>query len=238
MKKLVLMIAVLLLALAQTALAEIKVSGDAYVGVFDKYLWRGYNFSENSAVAQGGMDLSANGLTVSYWTNGQFKDDNGLQGGDAYETDITLDYSMDLGELVSLSAGNIYYTLDGLNDTNELYLGVTLNTLLSPTLKAYYDWDEIKDSRFYTLSIGHSLELGKITLNAGALASYMEGTDNLGVIETNVPWNAELSLSADVAVTDQITVTPSFLYSSPLSDDAQATIDTEMVSGLTVSLSF
>lgn len=228
----------LVLGSVSTAFAEIKVEGDAYVGVFDKYLWRGFNLSENSPVAQGGIDLTTGNFTLSYWTTGQFQDDAGNQGGDANETDIILDYALELGELVTVNLGNIYYTMDGFNDTNEVYVAITLNTLLEPKLTAYYDWDENKDSRFYTVEVGHAFELGKVTLNAGALASYMEGTDSLQTIETNVPWNAELSLSADVEVTDQISITPSFVYTSPLSDDARLVTDTEMAGGLTVTLNF
>lgn len=233
MKKLAVLIAVgVLLAGASSALAEIKVSGDAYVGVFDKYLWRGIDFSGSTPVAQGGMDLTSGNLTVSYWTNVQLKTDEGYEGGDANETDITVNYALPVGELLTLNGGNIYYTFDGANDTNELYLSATLNTLLAPTLKGYYDWDEFKDARFYTLSIGHSVELGKVTLTGGALASYSDGDG------AHEPWNAELSAKADIALTDQIKVTPSFLYSAPLSNDAQAAIDTEMAGGLTVTLAF
>lgn len=228
----------LVLGSVSSAYAEIKVEGDVYAGVFDKYLWRGYNLSENSPVAQGGIDLTASNFTLSYWTTGQFQDDAGNQGGDANETDITLDYTLDLSDLVTVNLGNCYYTVDGANDTNEIYAAVTLNTLLEPKLTIYHDWDENKDSRFYTLEVAHSMELGMVTINAGALASYMEGLDSLQTRDTNAPWNTELSLSADVAVTDQISITPSFVYSSPLSDDARFVIDTEMAGGVTVSLNF
>lgn len=233
----------LLLGSASVAFAEIKVDGDAYVGVFDKYLWRGYDLSGSTPVAQGGIDLSAHNLTLSYWTNVQLKDDHDDKdptviygSGEANETDITIDYSLDLGEQLTLNVGNIYYTMDGtmggIEDTNELYLSATLNTLLEPKLTTYYDWDENKDARFYTLELAHAIELGKVTLNAGALASYADNDDS------HEPWNAELSLSADLAVTEQISITPSFLYSAPLGNDAQEAIDTEMVAGLTVSHSF
>ena len=122
-------------ALVPAASAAIEVEGDAYVGFFDKYLWRGYDLSGGQAVVQGGVDLSAKGVTLSYWSNFQTKDDNGagLEGGEVTETDITLDYSVDLNDMVSLSVGNIFYNLDGLRDTNELYLGIGLNTILSPS---------------------------------------------------------------------------------------------------------
>lgn len=233
MKKAAVLIAFgILLAGATSALAEIKVTGDAYVGVFDKYLWRGIDFSGSTPVVQGGMDLSAHNLTLSYWTNAQLKTDEGYEGGDANETDITLNYALPVGELLTFNVGNIYYTFDGAPDTNELYLAATLNTILAPTLKGYYDWDEFKDARFYTLNIGHSLELGKVTLTGGALASYSDGDG------AHEPWNAELSAKADIPLTDQIKVTPSFLYSTALGDDARLALDDEMASGLTVTLVF
>ena len=237
----------LVLGSVSVAFAEIKVEGDVYAGVFDKYLWRGYDLSGSTPVAQGGIDLTAHNFTLSYWGNVQLKDDTangnwgetGYQGGDLSEAEIGIDYAIPLGELVTLNIGNLYYPTDGENDTNELYLSGTLNTILEPKLTVYHDWDENKDARFYTLEIGHSIELGQVTLNAGALGSYAEGADYWdGAIETNEPWNAELSLSADIAVTDQISITPSFVYSSPLSDDARKIIDTEMASGLTVTLNF
>jgi hypothetical protein len=78
-----------------------------------------------------------------------------------------------------------------------------------------------------------------VTLNASALASYAEGADYWdGELETNELWNTELNFSADVAVTEQFTVTPSFLYTAPIGDDARYRTDTEMVAGLTVSHSF
>lgn len=235
MKRILLLTATVVLALATAASAEIKVTGDAYIGVFDKYLWRGGDYSGSTPVVQGGMDLSANNVTLSYWTNAQLKGDEGYVGGDANETDITLNYALPVGDLLTLNVGNIYYTFEGGHDTNELYLAATLNTILAPTLKGYYDWDENKDALFYTLSIGHSLALGKVTLTGGALASYSGG--NGGAHE---PWNAELSAKADIALTDQIKVTPSFIYSEPLSEDARALdgISTEMASGLTVTMTF
>ena len=69
--------AVLLAAatLVPAASAAIEVEGDAYVGYYDKYLWRGFDLSGGTPVVQGGVDLSAKGFTLSYWTNIQTKDD-------------------------------------------------------------------------------------------------------------------------------------------------------------------
>nr|NIQ97856.1 hypothetical protein [Desulfuromonadales bacterium] len=52
--------------------------------------------------------------------------------------------------------------------------------------------------------------------------------------------NAELSLGVDYAVTDQISISPSVLYSLVLSDDAEdiAGIDDEFTGGVAVALTF
>ena len=55
------------------------------------------------------------------------------------ENDLTIDYLRDITDLVSISAGNIYYMLDGLDVTNEFYLTVSLSTILEPSLTICYD---------------------------------------------------------------------------------------------------
>jgi hypothetical protein len=244
MKKLNAILAALILAgtvLATPALAAIEVGGSAYVGFFDKYLWRGYDLSGSEAVTQGGVNLSTNGFTLSYWTNIQASSDEGagLTAGEASETDITLDYTY-ANDNFSVSVGNIYYMLDEpYNNTNELYLGLTAKTLLSPTVKVYYDWDEAEENGlFYTASVSHSFApADKVSLVVGALVSYNDKSDYS--VGNYSDWhNYELSTSLTYAVTDQISVTPSFVYSSGISDEAKAAIDSETVGGLTVTMTF
>jgi uncharacterized protein (TIGR02001 family) len=244
MKKLfvVLLVAVMVSAVSATAaLAAVEVEGDAYVGFFDKYLWRGFDLSGSVGVVQGGMDLSHKGFSLGYWTNIQADDDKaeGFKSGEATETDIVLDYSFDLGEKVSVSVGNIFYSLEGLNDTNEAYVGVTLNTLLEPTLTAYYDWDECKeDGLFLTASVGHSFDITDgLSLSLGALASFNQESDY--AVGDYSDWhNYELSVGVDYAINDNLTVSPSFMYSAPISTEAKWAIDSETVGGVTVTFAF
>ncbi len=226
---------------AATAMAAVEVEGDAYVGFYDKYLWRGFDLSGSEGVVQGGVDISHKGFTVSYWTNMQASDDKaeGFKSGEATETDITLDYSFDLNDTVSVSVGNIYYNLDGLNDTNEAYVSVGLNTLLSPALTVYYDWDEAElDGLFATASVGHTIEVGeKVGINLGALVSYNQASE-YAVGEYREFHNYELSLGLDYAVTDNITISPSYMLSSGLSAQAKEAIDTETLAGISVTFAF
>jgi uncharacterized protein (TIGR02001 family) len=244
MKKVCIALVAVLLAfgtLVPAALAAIEVEGDAYIGFYDKYLWRGFDLSGSEGVVQGGVDLSTKGFTLSYWTNYQASDDKdgGFKGGEANETDITLDYTASLNDSVSVSVGNIFYHLDGLDDTNELYFGAALNLLLSPSLTVYYDYDEAEsDGLFFNASIGHTIALGEnLGVNLGAGVNYNQASDF--AIGAYRDWhNYELSLSADYALTDQLSVTPSFLVSSPISDEAKKAIDTETVGGVALTLTF
>jgi uncharacterized protein (TIGR02001 family) len=249
MKKLPVILACLVLAatvIATPALAAIEVSGDAYVGYFSKYVWRGFDLSGGLPVVQGGVDLSAAGFTLSYWTNIQTRSDDvdndgvlDFEGGEGTETDLILNYAIPVGEIATINVGNIYYMLDGFDDTNEIYAGATFNTLLSPTVKIFYDWDKADErGLFYTASVSHSLPVGEmITLGASALVGYND--ENYSVSEDWSDWhNYELSAKADIKVTDQLTITPSILYSSPISDDAKDTIDSQLVGGVNMLFAF
>jgi uncharacterized protein (TIGR02001 family) len=244
MKKLNVILAAMVLAAtvaATPALAAIEVEGGAYIGYFDKYLWRGFDLSGGLPVVQGGVDLSAKGFTLSYWTNIQTKTDKGegLTGGDATETDITLDYTFSPTEILSVSVGTIWYALDGAEDTKEAYLGLALDVPLAPEFKVYYDYDQSKENGlYYTLGVSHSFELAeKLSLDLGALVGYND--ENYSVSEDYSDWhNYELSASATYALTEQLSITPSILYSSPISDEAKHAIDSEFLGGITVSFSF
>jgi len=223
MKKIVVMMAaVLMTAVASVAMAEVKVSGDVYVSPASKYVWRGFDLSDGRGVVQGGVDVTYKDFTVSYWSNEQMVSGPNLNAGEVTETDITLNYAYKPVELLTLNVGNIYYNLDGVRDTNELYLKATLNTLLSPTLAVYCDWQQAKDTGlFYTLSVGHSLELMKnLGLNLGALASYNMKSD-YSVGKYNNLHNYELTASADYSVTDNIKISPYYLYSNAFNSTAR-----------------
>lgn len=246
MKKMVsagIVLALVMVAFCTSASAAIEVEGDAYVGYYDKYLWRGFDLSGGTPVVQAGVDLSAKGFTLSYWTNIQTKDDvvlgNDVDGGNATETDIILDYTFSPIEMLSVSLGTIWYALDGADDTKEAYVGLALDTILEPSLTVYYDYDACEENGlFYTASIGHSIGINdQLSVSLGALVSYNEESDY--AVGAYSDWhNYELSASVDYALTEQISVTPSFLFSEGISDDARDAIDSEMLAGVAVTMTF
>ncbi len=240
MKKLAVALVVLLALSVAGPAAALEVSGDAYAGVFSQYLWRGIDFSGNQPVMQGGMDLSAKGVTISYWSNFQMIGDSdpALDAGEMTETDLTVDYTTNVMDKLAVSVGNIYYTFNVPGATNEAYVGLSLDTLLSPSLTVYWDWDKARsddrDGLFATFSIGHTIEvMDNLGVNLGALVSYND--ENVG--DYSDFHNYELSASVDYTPLKNLTVSPSLLYSEQLGSDASA-LDSKLVSGLNVSYAF
>lgn len=224
MKRLILCVAVLVAMTATSALAEIKVAGSASVGVFSDYIWRGGNYTgDANFVVQPSVTVGSDGLSVNWWGN---MNENS---GELDEVDLSVDYTKDLGAL-KVSVGNILYDVDGASDTNEIYLAIAPVLPIDVKLTYFYDYDEV-DASYLTLALGKSLTIAdKTTLSVGAAAGY----NDFDFLQ-----NAELSTSVAYALNDQVAITPSLLYSTPISQDAKdAGIEDEVVAGLTIGLTF
>jgi hypothetical protein len=97
---------------------EEKVTGNVTLGVFNKYVFRGYELSRNSFVVQPAVTASYKGFSVTYWGNV----DSSAHDTQSYlpsasdkdgrkwfnETDLTLSYTRAIDKL-SLTGGYIYY---------------------------------------------------------------------------------------------------------------------------------
>jgi hypothetical protein len=140
-------------ALCSTASA-VEVSGSAYAGFYDKYLWRGFDLSGSTPVMQGGVDLSAGSFTVSYWTNLQLTTDEGMDAGDATETDNTL-----LSPTFS-----VYYDWDKADETGLFYTAdvshsIAVSESLSLGLGALVSYNQSSDYSVGDYDELHNYEL-------------------------------------------------------------------------------
>jgi len=235
MKKLsvLLVAAVLTLSCLMSASAQaIEASADAYVGVYSSYLWRGFNLSEDDAfVVQPGADVSIGGFTASWWGN------MSENSGELNEVDLTLDYTLGVTDMISVSIGNILYDvdIDGEPDTtNELYLGVAVDTLLAPALTVYVDYDEF-ETVYVTLGGSHGFDIQEgLSLGLGANLGFFadDGADD------SFLHNLEISASADYTLTEQVTLGAMVLASFPISDEADDLIDDEVTAGVNAIFAF
>lgn len=204
------------LAGAATADAE-KTAGSAAVGVLTNYVWRGQNLGDDGVV-QPTLGITYGSFGMNFWSNYDMdtRENN--------ETDLTLNYSTSLDKL-TIDFGYIYYALDAAEDTQEIYMTLSYDVLLSPALAVYYDFDE-GDGGFVVASVGHTIGISERTsFNLGAavginLNNAVMGKDSSGDAFTDF-YNGEISVSLDIAIDENLTVSPMAAYSFGLSDDAK-----------------
>ena len=231
-----------------------KPNASADIGVFSQYIWRGFELSYDSIVIQPSLTVGYKDVSFNLWGNldtDYFPDDQAQFN----ETDMTLSYDKTLG-IVSLGAGYIYYGLDAVDDSQEIYLSVGLDTLLSPSLTVYREIAH-QPSWYISLGISHSFELPKnMTLDlAGSVGYYFSDDDDFVKVDDNLNpttdkyrafHNGLISAGLTIPFWEYFSVTPIIAYSFPLTDDADNLIKSTSFSdksdffygGITARMSF
>ena len=213
---------------------EEKPSADASVSFLSQYIWRGYELSKDSLVIQPSMTVSHKGLSFNLWGNLD-TDQYGMETNNYNETDITISYDNTVGTL-GYSTGYIYYGVDGAT-TQEIYLGFSLDTLLSPTLTIYRDIANAQ-GWYVTLGISHSFALGnEMSLDLGAQGSYLAADDAEILAEVGSGdkysnfHDGVLSAALSLPMGEYMTVSPELYYSFPLSSEASDLLEASSVDG-------
>ncbi len=213
------------------ALAEKEEpSADLSVAALSQYIWRGQELSRDSIVIQPSMTVSYMGFSANLWGNLD-TDPYAAQDDQKWnETDFTLSYAKGFG-LLGVEGGYIYYALEGVDaDSQEVFLTLSLDTLLSPGLTVYRDFDTY-EHWYFLLGISHSLEITEaVSLELSGSVSYLKSSDadTYPEIDSYAPTGDKfenfhdgvISASLPIAVAEYITVTPLLSYTFALSDDA------------------
>ena len=199
------------------------------------YIWRGQELSRDSLVVEPGVTVGYKGFSANLWSNLDTDPYTSAPGEESEvtlnETDLTLSYAQDLGP-VSLEAGYIYYGLDGIPDTQEVYAGVTANVLLSPSLKVYKDVGRYP-SWYFLLGVSHSFAFNDaVSLELSGSVSYLASDSEDDYPEINddqIPTGGKFSglhdgvvtASLPIAFAKYFTVSPAVSYTFPLGSDAE-----------------
>lgn len=196
------------------------------IGLYSRYIWRGYEFSRDSLVIQPSLTVAYKGFGFNLWGNLD-TDEKGRETSNWNETDVTVSYDNSLG-LVHYSLGYIYYALeDGVEDSQEVYAGITLDTLFSPSLTVYRDIDAFP-GYYAALGISHSLAINHMmSLDLGAGAGYYDLDDG----GYDAFHDGRLSVALPVTVSDYVTVSPELYYSFPLSGEASDELEAASLDG-------
>jgi len=220
---------------------EDKVTGEVAASVLSAYIWRGQELSRHSVVIQPSVTANYKGFTANVWGNldtKPYSSTDASYSSNYTETDLTLSYAKKLG-IVQLGGGYIYYALgapysgaaDPL-DSQEIFVTLGLDTILAPTLTVYKEIDHYHQW-YFLLGVSHTFALHeKVGLKLAATASYLKSEDDTtyakydsNSVATTDKYNnfhdGTLSVSVPVAITKNLTVTPTASYVFPLCNDAK-----------------
>ena len=201
---------------------EEGVTASADIGVYSKYIWRGYKLNNDSIVIQPSATLSYKGFGVNGWAN---IDKNSDAERAWNEIDLTLSYDTGVGP-VSLGGGYVYYNMKGADDTQELYVSAGYDTFLSPALTVYKDID-LLPGYYLNLGLSHSINVTEnMSLDlSGGIGYYISCNDDMVEAGTNERYkglqDGLISAGLTMPVNDYLTISPSVSYSFALSDKAE-----------------
>ncbi|KPK25614.1 MAG: hypothetical protein AMK69_13845 [Nitrospira bacterium SG8_3] len=207
---------------------ETRPSADFSVSALSAYIWRGQELSRDSIVVQPSMTVSYGGFSANLWANLDTEpytsSDEEDDSSNWNETDLTLSYGRQFGP-VGAELGYIYYALDGLDDSQEFFLSLGLDTLLAPTLTVYKEFDHYP--HWYILfGISHAFEMtDTVSLELSGSASYLASDDEDAYPEINTGdefsdfHDGTIAATLPISVSEYVTVTPTIAYTFALSGD-------------------
>jgi len=183
LKAMVILLTILLACTRQISHAqETKdVSASISTGVYNQYIFRGYEIGQKGVVIQPSVGVSYKGFSASIWSNidtnqrntktatftNEFK--KGLN-----ETDLTLSYTHNIKAL-ALTGGYIYYGTKYADETEEVFISLALDVVGKPTLSIYRDITNYKGT-YINLGLSHSFPLNKgTTLDLSGSFGYFAG---------------------------------------------------------------
>lgn len=208
-----------------------KPSAEMNVGFLSQYVWRGQALSRDSLVIQPELTLGWYGFSLDIWSNldtnkYDVSTNSGSGRAKVTETDITFAYAHEFGPL-AVEGGYIYYALDGAEDSQEFYLSLGLDVLLSPTFTVYREFIAFPNW-YLNFGIGHSFELYKnVGLDLGASVSYLISDNNDYYYDPDDPtdgysgfFDGQFSVGIPITVGKYFTITPTGTLSFPVGGDA------------------
>jgi len=213
---------------ASSTLAEEEApSADASVAFLSKYVWRGYELSDDSLVIQPSLTASYKGFSANFWGNLDTKYFQ-TEAHNWSETDWTLSYD-GAYEKLGYGVGWIYYALEDVadknirtNDTQEFYGTVSYDVLLAPTFTFYYDISDFKGLWYANLGFSHTFMIAeKYGLDLGLAFGYLDDNADYSEFQDGL-----LSASMSFSIGEYIAITPEIYWSFALSSKSSDLIET------------
>lgn len=225
MRKLVCVFALMTALLVSAVGVASADDGPKVTAAFDatfnsKYVWRGMLLVDD-AVMQPSATVGVGNFSLNVWGDFNFTDIKNKEG-QFDEIDITLNYTIPVGDF-SIPVGVIAYTFPGgANDTYEGYLGVAYNWIVTPSVVGYFDFDEFSGSVYVRGALDYGLDLPEVVskvswkLTAGASLAWGNGEYGKGYFGVDESHFADWSVYAGLPISfcKYFTVKPMITYTS------------------------
>ena len=189
-------------------------SADAEATLGSHYVWRGFDVLDGVQLPlQPSVTVGhTSGLSVNVWGSWALLDRDNTKAGD--EIDYTIDYSTDVTDALSISAGFIYYSFPEASaaKTSEIYAGASYAAVGSPSLTVYYDSKLLDDGAneadgiYVSLAGAHTLPVAGLDVDLGGSLGYgssdaFDGLQDLNLSASTSMPVGPISISPFVAAT-------------------------------------
>lgn len=227
---------------AEKVMEDVEMGGGMMLN--SAYIWRAQNMVDGP-VLQPSAYISYKGVRFDFWGNWDLTEQEEFT-----EIDYTWSYSTDLGFLtsqgegfldkVNVNGGYTLYTFPHLDDddiSNEVFVGIGLDTILNLSYTVYWDFDT-GDGWYHEWGIGHSFDLDPIELNTGLSTGLNVGQWGYDTSLTALNFSGEVVIPLksiyDVEFFKYVTISPALSYSLPLDDQ----YDDEFYGGIYIGVDF
>lgn len=219
---------------------EDKPTANVSVDVLSQYIWRGYALSRSSAVLQPSVTAAYRGFSLNVWGNFDTDQQNpnlpGKKNNGAKwnETDLTVAYTREIYGALSGNVGMIYYALDSVDDSTEVYAGLSYAfPWLTVTATGYREvshypgwWVQLDLARTFEFSCYN------MTLDTGASFIYQISKDSAAYPDPDDPAEAfsgpltgGIFAALNIPVWKFVTVSPKVGFWFPLSSSGRQELE-------------
>lgn len=202
---------------------DTKVDVSASVDYYSNYIWRGFTLDKD-AVIQPGVNISALGLTFSFWSSWDAESDDEFA---SDEIDYVFDYTKELNDLVSVSVGHTYYDFpEAAAYSREFYVAAALSKIpgldwpIETSLTYYHDYGDEKngggDGDYVSLDASYSYILIEdigLTMDLSTHWGY-----NHQLFIAGDGYDLGVSFGFTIPLTDNLSVSPTVNYAAPFGD--------------------
>ncbi|MDO8516951.1 MAG: hypothetical protein Q7S33_02395 [Nanoarchaeota archaeon] len=175
-----------------------------------KYVFWGIQFS-NKDVYQSLITINKGHSTLFVFSNRDFETSTWN------EHDVFFDYTTPINKMVNMSAGYNYYNcrLGDWESYNEIYIGASFNTFLSPAI-SYHNIFGFENGNYFEASVSKSFQINdKITLLSSGKLGYNDKAFRTATDFSHTEWG----ISAPITYLPHFIISPFAKYSFALADD-------------------